>query len=117
MLGGDSYCNSCIDYHLPFLSEMGNAIGGSNIILLFKNVSVKQLIMLKNNQKLNFIIASTIDKTQNIGIPIEEENTPCYMVITDKLEISASFYPIKELPNYNKNYYSFILTLFNKKTE
>lgn len=106
LYGGNSYCNSCIDYHLSYINKLGEIIGNDNIVLLFKQVTPRELTMIKNDNKLNVIVVST---NSDLSLPIEKNSTPCFFALSPDLKVYNTFYPIKEKSDYNDIYYRYIV--------
>ena len=110
LYGGSTYCNSCIDYHLSQINSL-TEVTGNNIILFFKSLTQRELVLIKTNNKLSIPIFTTDDE---IGLLFESENTPCFFVVKLDMSIINTFYPVKEKPNYNNIYYKYLLNNMDK---
>lgn len=104
LYGGDSYCNSCIDHHLSQINSLSENTG-DEIIILFKNVTPRELALIKSNNRLTAPVFSASEK---LGLPVEEEFSPCFFILKPNLTTVNTFYPIKEMPHYNSIYYDYL---------
>lgn len=93
-------------------NKMSNIIGTENIILLFKELTPRELAIIKNNNSLDISPYSTQDF---ISMFSEYDNQPCFFVLDKNLNISNTFYPIKGKANFNQAFYDYIKRTFKNK--
>ena len=104
LYGGSTYCNSCIDYHLSQVNSLGRTTNG-NIVLLFKHITQREMVLIKASHNLNIPVFTTND---DLGLPVETDDTPCFFVAKPDMSVINTFYPVKEKPNYNAIYYNYL---------
>lgn len=110
LYGGNSYCNSCIDYHMNMLNNKAHFING-NIIILFKNVSSRELMIIKSNNRLEIPIYATVE---HLSLLDEDDGQPRFFLLNENLFVSNTFYPIKGNAEINNVFYKFLMGKYPK---
>lgn len=107
----DLDCRLCVDNQINLIKEISQFTGDTNIILFAKYSKNRELYLFKRTNNLKIKIYNI--KNTDLGIPLENANTPFIFLIDKNLTVLMAFVPPKEMPGINNLFKSVIVQKFN----
>jgi hypothetical protein len=109
---GLEYCNSCIEYQMPNVKWFSDQIGHNNVIIILHGLTRRDMYIIKQKYGIDCQLASTAD---SLGLPIEREYLPLFLVTDSMLVSKDVFVPLKESIEYNKQYLNLLIKKYWSK--
>lgn len=101
-------CNVCVDSELLNMKKYLNVIGSENIIILASYKTIRDLIIFKRINRIEFPVFNIAES----DLPVDPAGGPFLFVANAREKGFMPFIPNKEMPDLSAAYYQFIAPFF-----
>ena len=100
---GSSFCSSCLEEELSMLSDFTSKHKGFEILVLARNISLRDLLVNKKKHNYKFNIG-VIPSSYSINKSLEETEMPTYFLVKKTLKIINPYISQKKMLGLTKKY-------------